>query len=389
MSSVFSRDLSEDFEFGRQNTPEYEFFNRCPRPEVENVRRLVEAWFDAMPDPEKPRLLRSLRSRDNMEHWSAFFELYCYQLLLRNDLDVIMHSPGGSNRAKDFRPKRKDVDIEVEAVVCTDSATQQTQEDILNTVLDYVDSNGWVAGFRYELEIEHKSDNLPPLNALAADIRRWASAYHRADLRAVLEKDGYNALPTRIFDKGDWTFRLTLVPRPSDEIDYAGFKKAIGVGPVEGGIIRNEKALWNTLKRKASHYQEYSFPFMIAVDSILEFPMQDEIDILQALFGTEQLAYNPITRKKRMARAPDGLWIGPKGPRNRHVSGVLVVNELKAPSVAKAKTRLYLHPWAYRPLQVGTISVPTSTWDKSTGQKIDLPGKQPWETFNLPQDWPY
>jgi hypothetical protein len=389
MHPVFSREISKDFEYARQQTPEYEFLNRCPRAEVENVRLLIEEWFSRIPADERPRMLSSLKSHDNQEHFSAFFELYCHELLLRNDMTVMMHSIGSLGRAKDFRAERNGVTIEMEAVLCMDSDTKRTEKAILNVVTDYIDISAFVPGFRYELDVRQRAIDLPPLKSLVAEIRDWASSHHRAQIRELLETSGYERLPSQTFIGGEWVLDVRLIPRPSDEEESEDFRNAIGVGPLEAGEIQNEKALWNTLKRKARHYSDHNYPFVIAVDAMLQFPMHDEIDVMQALFGTEALVYNPTTGQTRMTRDRDGIWIGPKGPRNRHVSGVLLVNQLRSSSVSSAGIQLYLNPWATKPIEPGRIEVPTSIWELKSGLRSDFPGKQPWQTFDLSKDWPF
>jgi len=387
--SVFSRDLSDEFEYGLQQTSEYEFLNRCPRVEVEVVRSLIEEWFDRMPGEEKPRLLTSLRSHDDLEHVSAFFEIYCHELLLHNKMVVSMHAFGSDGRAKDFRADRDGTVIEMEAVLCTDPVSKRTDKAILNSVTDYIDINAFVPGFRYELDIRKRAKDIPPLKALTQQIREWTEGFRRSEVRQLLEQSGYETLPSRRFVSADWVIDVRLIPRPLDDVEGGGQKRSIGVGPLQAAEIQNERALWNTLKRKARHYHDHPYPFVIAVDTMFDFPMRDDIDVLQALIGTEVVAFNPTTRKTRMTRARDGIWIGPKGPRNTHVSAVLVANQVRSSNVSRAGIRLFLNPWAARPLRPGLIEVPTALWDSTSGDRSDLPGKTPWGIFDLKEDWPY
>ena len=387
-SSIFSRDLSPEFEWARGQTSDYEFLDRSPRPPVERIRVLIEEWLSRMPETERPRLLASLRSRKNLEHWSGFFELYCHEFLRRSGFEVEMHTQDIKKRAKDFRASRGGFVFEMEAAVCADSDQHRAEQRILNRVTDFLDEHAFVPGFRYSMQLENVGSELPPLRELSAQIKAWAEGFDRAAIRELLEGKGYEVLPVRTFTEGEWSLEMTLIPRPIDESDSEIFKKSIGIGPVQVGRLQHDKALWNTLKSKSSHYAQHDHPFVIAVDTVFSFGEHNEIDVLQALLGTEQVTVDVRTMKTKLGRASDGIWIGPRGPRNKRVSAVLMVNQLRSYYIPKAALKLYVNPWAIKPLAADTFFIPTVSWDLDTGKKTEKSGKTPWEIFGLSQNWP-
>ena len=116
-------------------------------------------WYSHVPQAERARIRSSLRSRANIEHWSAFFELYSHELLRKTDFTVEWHHPEATGRAKDFRASRDNVTLDVEAVVCTDSDAIRSHEEITDRVLAYIDERAFVPGFRFSLEIEQSGKN--------------------------------------------------------------------------------------------------------------------------------------------------------------------------------------------------------------------------------------
>ncbi len=386
--AIFSRRLSSSYLYARAQTPEYEFLDRCPRKAVESIRALIEEWFVKVPDTEKTRVRSGLRSRNDLEHWSTFFELYCHELLMKSGYSVQMHVTEVSGRAKDFKAIRASLTLDWEATICTDSDAIRSYDSLRDQVLDFIDEKSFVPGFRYSLEIEDSGKNLPGLKAMAQEIRKWAQMHDRKVLRAAYEATGYDALPISVFSANGWTLRITLIPRPKDEEDDDQFKKSIGIGPIFGGELHHDRALRNALKRKASHYSDFSLPFVIAVDTIFSFPMNDDVDVVQALLGTEQISFDPRTMRTALTHAPDGLWVGPNGPRNTGISAVFVVSQLRSWYVAKAPITVYLNPWASKPIEANALGVRTVTWDKMTGRPIDLKGRNGAEVFGLPPEWP-
>jgi hypothetical protein len=382
---LFTRKLSPEYEYGRNQTPDYQFLNRSPRPAVEAIRILLENWLVRMPASEQSRLERSLKSARNTEHWSAFFEMYCHELLVKSGFLVGMHQPENGQRAKDFHAVRNGSVVEVEATICTDSDATKAGHALLDQMMDFLDVNAYLPDFRYMFEVENTTEHLPPLRQLADKIKAWAESFDLADVRQTASD--IDNLVTATFDAEGWSIRMTLVPRPTNE-DSDGFKRAIVAGPIFGGELHHDSALRNSLKAKASHYADRSDAFVIAVDTIFEFSMHDEIDVYQALFGTEQTTVNARTMKQVDGRAPDGIWYGPKGPRNRHVSAVIVVNQLRTWNIPTAGIRLYNNPWAHNPIVPGLLRVPTVSWDRDSWQKVETPGMEPWQILELSASWP-
>jgi hypothetical protein len=385
---LFTRKLTAALEYAKAETPDYQFLNKSPRAAVEKVRVLMENWLSHMPTPEVQRIEATFRSSKNQEHWSALFELYCHELLTRSGYQVSMHRPGNMLRRKDFHVVRSGVEAEVEATICIDSDPIHAGRALLNRLTDFLDDNSLVPGFRYSLEVEQSLSQLPPLKMIANDIKSWAATFDRTQIRRILEGPDPTKLPFKTFSAGGWTLKITLIPRPTDENDLEESARAIGIGPVYESQMHHDTALRNSLKTKANHYKDHRVPFIVAVAAIFDFSMHDEIDVFQSLLGTEQITYDMRTMTHTSGRGRDGLWIGPKGPRNRNVSAVLIANQLRSWYLPRAALTLYVNPWARHPISSNFLNVRTVTWDLVSGRMVDTPGLEPWELFGLSPTWP-
>lgn len=116
---------------------------------------------------------------------------------------------------------------------------------------------------------------------------------------------------------------------------------------------RPDEAIRKRIKSKAMRYGKLAMPYILAVNCIDD--GAEEADVLDALFGSEQLVEIQTTESPRwiVDRAPDGVWIGPGGPQCTRLSAVLVVDKLQPWTIATATLRLYLNPWTGYP--VGSI----------------------------------
>jgi hypothetical protein len=107
-----------------------------------------------------------------------------------------------------------------------------------------------------------------------------------------------------------------------------------------------------SIQNRAGLYGKIDLPYVIAVNVIDELGV-DDIDIGNALLGEEQLKV--VFREKKMirrspGRVPNGLWHGPRGPRNRRVSAALIAINLSPWNFAEALPMLWHNPWAAYPL---------------------------------------
>jgi hypothetical protein len=159
--------------------------------------------------------------------------------------------------------------------------------------------------------------------------------------------------------------------------------------PSEASMIDDRTPLRDKVRAKANRYGRIRRALLIAVNAAGRH--LDKIDIMEALFGKEAFT---LPRSESgdfgepvMTRIPDGAWVGPRGPRNTRVSGVLIVSSLLPWTVAVSQPVLYLNPWAKYPLIPGLERLETH---RPVGDKmIGTAGEPTHEILELPERWPF
>ena len=75
----------------RQNESSFEYLNTSARPGICAIRDLLETWFDHLPCGAQADISGRLRSREDVQHKSAFFELFWHELLRSSGYEVQTH----------------------------------------------------------------------------------------------------------------------------------------------------------------------------------------------------------------------------------------------------------------------------------------------------------
>jgi hypothetical protein len=152
------------------------------------------------------------------------------------------------------------------------------------------------------------------------------------------------------FTAGDWAVELDLYSGGSNPDPPT---QAIGVAELRGGVITPHKDIRDALGEKTRRYGALDRPYLIAVaDGKGQLFSKASIHsaLAEAVFGDEIVQFKGGAHE--ITRAKNGFWHGPKGPRNRHVSGVLLLPETGLWKLREEKWQpvLAVNPWAERPL---------------------------------------
>ena len=142
---------------------------------------------------------------------------------------------------------------------------------------------------------------------------------------------------------------------------------------------------------KAGAYGHPNRPYVVAV-AAASFST-DDIDVTDALFGSEQVTFtaDPSGGEPRLtpSRARDGVFVGGRGPQYTRVSGVLVAKHLEPWTVIKYAPTLWHHPAAEHPVVVDNSPWCQAVVDPLSGElsfndpAVGLP-----QFFELPEEWP-
>jgi hypothetical protein len=160
--------------------------------------------------------------------------------------------------------------------------------------------------------------------------------------------------------------------------------------PFEGRLVRAHDDIRAAVEGKATKYGALELPLIVAVNVMDDFC--DDVDILNALFGEEQVIAvrqpDGQWRDEWGTRLPNGAWRGPAGPRNTLVSAAVVSNQL-SPSTLRASVMELIHnPWAAHalspdslPLGQRSVSLPDGHIHRRIGTVVG-------DLLGIPEPWP-
>lgn len=359
---------------------QFDYLNSSGRVEAAAVRELIDSWLARYPAANLPDMIRRLRSRDDILHRSAFFELLLHELLLRRGFTIVEIEPQlPSGKAPDFLVEAPDGSrFYLEATLASGldnvaaGANRRMREAL--QAIDEVTS----PDFFLHLHTRGTPNRPIATRRLKDRVQRFVD---ELDYDAAVQAAEAGGAPGPIWQAEEHGAHFTIQPIPKNTRRAGG--RAIGGRMLPGGVIHPEVAIKSAVEGKAGRYGEIDLPLVIAVNSLEEFA--SITDAIDALFGTVMVIV-PENGEPRPGRNPDGAWRGPAGPVYTRSSAVLFVERLSSWSVGQRSVRLIHNPWARNPL-------PDLSWEVEVRRVIDgrletEPGLTLAQIFGLPDGWP-
>lgn len=357
----------------------YSFLNRTARPEFAAARQVLEEWFAAYPQAHRKTFISNFTSDKYGPHSGSFFELYCYTLLRAQGSEVLVEQVINTSKGNtiDFVVRSmKRPDFCVESTVIADAeltVASQRQLEKLKQRLNSIKSNR-----RLILDVGAASRQELPIKEIAVDIAQWLRALDAKGAPSPDPESEPETPPSYTWAGNNWSLLFRILPgeRVSDLVPMQ----------YEDGWIGTPSRLKKALEKKADQHPNLGMPYIVAVDVFgIGAIFRATEAIADDLFGQTVMIVNRDTGKldavKRASEFPGrpdremGFWLGQSGPRNRHVSGVLAVNEVVPWSVMKQTPVLWHNPWAQYPLSTEVWQGPHMALDKATGEYQRRDGK--------------
>ena len=359
---------------------QFDYLNASGRPEAALVRELVDAWLAGYPDAHRPDLIRRLRSRDDVSHRSALFELMLHALLLQQDFTIVEIEPQLPNgKAPDFLVQAPDGRrFYLEATLASGMDNVAAGADRrMREALQAIDD---VLSPSFFLHLHTRGTPGQPIATarLRRAVQRFVDDldYDQAVMRA---ETGQPPAPVWQHEEHGAHFIIRPVPKNIPRRDG----RAIGGRMLPGGAIRPEVAIKSAVEGKAGRYGDIDLPLVIAINALEEFARIG--DAVDALFGTTGVIVSQ-DGAARGTRNPDGAWRGAGGPIYTRSSAVLFVERFSAWSVGQRSMSLILNPWARNP--IAGLPLGVEVREVVDGRLETRPGQSLREIFGLPEGWP-
>jgi hypothetical protein len=384
---VFSTDLRTDAAPGGYSEPMFAYLERSSRVEAAKVRALVDDWFAQFPSSAQPELRERLRSPDDTQLVSAFFELYTFHFLALLGYEIDVHPPiAHTTRAPDFKASAQGTPpLYVEAATALHESQSErgasSRADFVYDQLNRLRSPDFWLG----IHVRGAPKTPPRTTALRRRLSAWLQQLDWEELRRAYEGGNVSLMPSLEYTHDGWDLTFQALPKPP-HLRGRPEVRPIATRSSAFWASNAKDAIRRTMSYKANAYGDLTPPYVVAINSYGIHT--DSEDVIEALFGTAQvhIALNEDPPRPQITLAPDGAWRGPSGPRNARMSAILMTYNLSPWTVAARETILYVNPWADSPL-TRPLSELTRT-EIRDGKPVRVDGISVKSLLGLPSCWP-
>lgn len=339
--SLFSARIRSDDRPRAWGEPSYAFLDRAAGPRWQRVRDTLDAWYLRLPEAAR----RDLRNRfvldAELAHAGAFWELWVHEAHRRLGFDVeVQVGIDAGERRQDFLVTRGEERFWLEAtVVGGDSPLTFTEQKMDEALCDLIDTVR-APRFSLGLEVLRYGACQPGRRRVVPRIEGWLRGLDPDDLRA---RQAAGAPPvTRRFAFDGWELDVEAIAREAG----AGGRRVCAPRTACEGPVNDVRPLRRKIKKKASRYGELDRPYLLSVLALGDYVT--DRDVTHALLGMAAVDPDAAAASPRPDHA---VWIGPGGPCNTRLSGVLVARGLTPARLATTMPTLWRNPWALRPLE--------------------------------------
>jgi hypothetical protein len=364
----------------------FNYYNQSARPSMGHLRDLIEKWVAEYPECERKELRARLRCPDNQIFEAAFVEIQIHAYLTRLGYSVTSHPDLNKNKNHpDFLVRNQDGnDLFFLEVTTINDSTEAVAHDRREAgAINQLNQVNIAPDLRIGYSLRHASTGTPSARRLKIAVKRWA------DDNANAARHGET--PRKIFEVDGWKFDLTL---------HAGFKsnpesRAIAARNMRIRHITPEADLLSALSLKSSRYGKPALPFIIAVADRKDTLAHGETGVLEAMdealmgeIHLEEVMHIDGKVTTRHVRG-NGFWKQNGNPKNRHISGVLVLPDAGVWKLREKKWQPYfsINPWASIAVPDNSIPLPTLIYDDN-GRGSTKEGIPFADTLGLPAPWP-
>jgi hypothetical protein len=384
---LFADKVRTDNRRGRATESDHDFLDRVSGQYFENMRVLLNEWFERFGRTQHNAAVRDIRSRlrakQTGQFFAAFWELYLHELFARLGFEIEVHPESERGKRPDFAMNRGDDRLYLEAVMPTPPTGERNQGPDLATVIEFIDE-AYHPAWRLSLRHVIAGKQTPRKVAVRDVVVGWLDTF---DADQWLQRNGRPETKLRV---DDWQITLAAFPlAPGDRL--RAHKRMIWIGP--GGAGYPEALgvpIKKTLSAKANKYGDLEAPLIIAM-WVMNM-MADEDTAPLALFGSPLGELGPgvePTGLDSTVQRTEGLWT-PYAKNRGRASAVLAATSFTFgfPAVARTLPHLWTNPHADHSLTTDfPFGASRVSEDEKTIQTVPATDTAA-ALLGLPENWP-
>lgn len=364
------------------------FLNRAHTPYWESVRCLTESWFSRLCPDAQDDLRGRLRSEDNAQFLSAFWELYLHESLLKTGYAVECHpSLPGTSRRPDFLATSPSQSFYLEACRLDTPSEKKAEENRRNQVYDAIQKID-SPNFFLHLDVHSIDSTSPSVRRLCSSLERWLAGLDPDAIARQIEAEHSLAFVQAYeWNQDGWMITFKPWPKAKAHRGEPGIRP-IGARGGDFAFIDDVRPFRKALAKKGSAYGPMNIPFVVAMYTSFVGP--DTEDVSGSLYGTPQVAvrFTPDGKiETRPTQAFDGYYHNGTSWLHRNVSGVLVgMDVVPGRGTIRNVPTLWKHPGASHPVECLPM------WGRMVidDDKLVFEGPQVamHEALGVAEDWP-
>ncbi len=350
MLPLFDDRQRDDDAYRRPQETTYTFLDRISRPDLTAPREMLNGWFERWPADDREQLRSRLMAKQPSDFDGAFWELYLHEVHHRLGFTITREpAMAGVRTRPDFLMERDDGAFYLEATIVGPSAREVADRRAEDAVIDLIN-----AAYHPDFSIRVHNVAVGPQQVakrkVVAAVERWLGTLDWSIERPRI--NDFRREPNHIEVNGTHLF-LSPYARDPQVRGSRSFPTVV-MGPTRTGVKDEPPMIRDDLEDKASKFGRPDKPYVIAV--LCQREIVDDLDVEQALFGPEVVSIpvgpdGPVG-DPRLQRDPQGFWQRGERKQATRVSAVLSAIALHAWSADVVPPRLWLNPWATRPLDV-------------------------------------
>lgn len=362
------------------NESVFDFYDRDAGQEGDKVRELLNQWVGEVAHDRVQRLVRSLKSKSDMQFQEAFWELYLHHSFLEMeftvDFEPEIERTGESSLTPDFRLSRGGQEYFVEAVVVNDRGIEGKKTNQQQQLQERINQKLKSPEFMLWMDVAAQGTLRDiRVNELIYNLAGWLRTL---DVNAVWSLQQYSlSEPIFRYNQNGWDIRFTAVALEPDQRGtpmerIVGFRLS---KPEMIDSLVDPHDIRAAIKGKAKKYSAtISAPMIVAVQ--VARLGSGEQQIRSALFGASTIDAKLLTSGQIdpafRGEKYDGVWATYEGPRYQSVVAVIGLNKhLEPAGVGDADPVVWLNPWSGIDLS-GVFLWPSMKADPGEGRIIQM-----------------
>ncbi len=385
---MFSERIREDQNPSGYAESAFHYLDGSARKEAIKIRDKVNDWFFRYPSDHRHELISAFRSDQDSQHYSAFFELYLHELLLRLGCVPDVHPlVDGSTKHPDFLVNHPlHGPFYLEAVLALehnrkDMGRIKLRDEVIDWINDIESPD-----FFINLTIHGLPKAPVSKSKLRSMILPWLNSLEFNSVNHSYQQRDWINHPKLVFEEEGLQLIFKPIPKPAS-IRGNPRVRLIGSQFMPFRRSRIAEAIRNALSKKAYRYGYLQFPYIVAINVIG--PRANKYRIAEALFGSIQsilMKDNEGDVAIEHLRASNGAILGPSGPRKRCISSIVFTTNLNPWTISQKELIVVKHPWSSNK-HIGTLDCLPSI-SIIDGEFVEEQGTHAWELLDIKAGWP-